>query len=267
MTSIAMKGPPAGRVLVVAGSDPVAGAGLQADLKSISALGGYALTVITAVTVQDTWRVHEFFPLTPELVTRQMRVVLRDVKVDCIKLGMLGSAAIIAAVTEVLADYPALPVVADPVLVAGGGGSLLGAGGVELVRNCLLPRVTLLTPNVPEAEVLSGLAIDSTAAMESAARRLAAGGTSILLTGGHLPGETIDDLLFDGQACHWFTSPRQAGPGFHGTGCTLASAVAVGLAQGMPLPAAVARALAYVQQAVAGSFELGGGQRVLRHFP
>ncbi|MBF0138052.1 MAG: bifunctional hydroxymethylpyrimidine kinase/phosphomethylpyrimidine kinase [Magnetococcus sp. DMHC-1] len=274
MTSTAIKGKNSapkeknfGRVLIVAGSDPVAGAGLQADLKTVSAIGGYAMTAVTAITVQDTRQVYDFLPLEPDWVARQMRVVLQDVGADCVKLGMLGSPGIVAAVAAVLADHPGLPVVADPILVAGGGGSLAKEGAATVLRNLLLPRVTLLTPNVPEAEVLTGLTIDSTATMEQAAQQLARIGCRVLLTGGHLAsGEIIRDLFFDGQTCHWFASPRRAGPGFHGTGCTLASAVATGVAQGMTLHDAVAHGLDYVRRAVAGSLSLGQGQLLLRHF-
>ncbi|MBF0177318.1 MAG: bifunctional hydroxymethylpyrimidine kinase/phosphomethylpyrimidine kinase [Magnetococcales bacterium] len=265
MTSTTMNALHGGRVLIVAGSDPVGGAGLQADLKTVTALGGHAMTAVTAITVQDTRQLYTFFPLDPAWVVQQMRVVLQDVGVDCIKLGMLGSPGIVAAVAEVLRDIPDVPVVADPVLAAGGGGSLLQDGGMEILVRALLPRVTLLTPNIPEAEALTGMVITSPATMEQAAQKLAGGGGSILLTGGHQPGEIIHDLLVAGQESHWFTSPRRPGPGFHGTGCTLASAVATGLAQGMPMLEAVARGIAFVHRAVAESYALGHGQLLLRH--
>ncbi|MBF0624727.1 MAG: bifunctional hydroxymethylpyrimidine kinase/phosphomethylpyrimidine kinase [Magnetococcales bacterium] len=252
-----------GRVLVVAGSDPVAGAGLQADLKTITALGGYAMTAVTAVTVQDTRRVYGFTPLDPDLVVRQMEVCLADVGADCIKLGMLASRDIVAAVAGVLDQVPELPVVADPVLAAGGGGSLLTGDGLDFYRERLLPRVTLLTPNAPEAAALTGLAVETPVQAEQAARRLGEFGCRVLLTGGHLPGETITDLLWDGSGWHRFHSLRRAGPGFHGTGCTLASAVAAGLARGVPLAEAVAAAVSHVARVVAGARFLGGGQGLL----
>lgn len=262
MTSGLFQGRPA-TVLVVAGSDPTAGAGLQADMKTVGAMGGYALTAVTAVTVQDTRRVYDVHPLPPDLVACQMRTVLADMGADCIKLGMLATGEIMVAVAGVLAEWPDVPVVVDPVLAGTGGGILLDGAGRERFLNLLRPRVTLLTPNLPEAAALAGLAVDSVADMERAARHLARDGCAVLVTGGHLLGAEITNLLFDGQQLYTWTSPRLPGPGFHGTGCTLASAIATALAGQKPLPEAVAQGLDFVRQALTRTVSLGKGQRLL----
>ncbi|MBF0163930.1 MAG: bifunctional hydroxymethylpyrimidine kinase/phosphomethylpyrimidine kinase [Magnetococcales bacterium] len=258
--------PGVARVLIVAGSDPVAGAGLQADLKVVTALGGYAMTVVTAITVQDTRAVARVLPLEPELVAEQMRACLADIGADCVKLGMLANRAIVRAVVEVLADHPGLPLVADPVLAGTGGGILLEAGGLESYRTDLLPRVTLLTPNLPEAAALTGLTVASPEQMQRAAQALRElGAGAVLLKGGHLAGDMARDWLESDTACRWFEDPRLPGPGFHGTGCTLASAIATGLAQGLGLEAAVLRGRAWLREAMIGSLALGGGQHLLWH--
>lgn len=259
-----------GLVLVVAGSDPSAGAGLQADLKTVTSLGGYAMTAVTTITVQDSCSVHHVYPLPGEWVAQQMRVCLADSNVDCIKLGMLATAEIVLAVVEVLTEWPHIPVVADPVLAGTGGGTLLDHGGRQVFLTHLLPLLTLLTPNLPEARALSGLEVGTVADMERAARYLAAltprgqaGKTAVLVKGGHLHGDTMTDLLFDGETLSLFQGQRVSGSGFHGTGCVLASAIATGLAQGKPLKEAVGAGVAYVRRAIQASFVLGKGQRVL----
>ncbi len=255
-------------VLVVAGSDPTAGAGLQADLKTITRLGGYALTAVTAITIQDTQRVHQVHPLPARQVAQQMRVCLADLPVDCIKLGMLATREIVLAVADVLAEWPRIPVVADPVLTGTGGGTLLDAGGREAFLEKLLPWISLLTPNLPEAQMLSGLTVQSVPEMALAARQLAGDSQcAILVTGGHLPGEALTDLLWLDQQVSLFHSRRIPGTGFHGTGCTLASAIAVGLAQGKGGKEAVSLGLAYLQRAMAESLTLGQGQRLLHPAP
>lgn len=266
-----------GLVLVVAGSDPSSGAGLQADLKTVASMGGYAMTAVTAITVQDTRFVHHVYPLPAEWVQQQMRTCLTDMGAGCIKLGMLATREIVLAVAEVLAEWPNIPVVADPVLAGSGGGTLLDKGGEHAFLNKLLPWVTLLTPNLPEAQALSGVEIRSVVEMEQAARRLASlhggeqeekeGGTAILVTGGHLHGEHITDLLFDGDNVRHFHAQRLPGPGFHGTGCALASAIATGLAQRKRLDSAVTAGLAFVRRAMEESFSLGKGQKLLHLLP
>lgn len=265
-----MNQPPAPpRILVVAGSDPTAGAGLQADLKTIHALGGYALTVVTAVTVQNTVGVRAVHPVDPDTVADQMRITLEDIGADAIKIGMLGTAETVRAIAEILADRPDIPVVADPVLAGTGGGTLLDGEGAALFQEILLPRIDLLTPNLPEAAALTGLPVASVREMESAARFLISDmkpGGAVLVTGGHLPGDEITDLLLTTVRARHFVHPRLPGEtGFHGTGCAIASALAAGLAKGLSKPDATTEALAFMETALTHALPLGKGQRLLNH--
>ncbi len=250
-------------VLTVAGSDPSAGAGLQADLRTVNALGGYALTAVTAITVQDSGHVHRVEALKAQLVAQQMSTVLADMPVGCIKLGMLATREIVEAVAGVLSAWPDLPVVADPVLAGTGGGTLLEGRGIDSYKKNLLPRITLLTPNLPEAGAFTDRPVTSTADMERAARQLAACGCAVLVTGGHLAATTLTDLLYWENGVETFTASRLAGSGFHGTGCTLASAIATGLAAGEDLLTAVGRGRRFVRQAMERSLSLGKGQNIL----
>ncbi|MBF0367931.1 MAG: bifunctional hydroxymethylpyrimidine kinase/phosphomethylpyrimidine kinase [Magnetococcales bacterium] len=252
-----------GRILVVAGSDPTSGAGLQADLKTITALGGYALTAVTAVTVQDSAKVHRVVPLNPELVQAQIEAVLGDIGADVIKIGMLATPGIVEMVADLLDRHADLPVIADPVLAGTGGGTLLDGPGLDLFREKLLPRLTLITPNLSEAARLTGLPVDHLAQMKPAAQKLATYGCSVLITGGHLPGEEVVDLLQRGTRSHSFSAPRLPGAGFHGTGCVLTSAIAAGMAGGLSLEAAVELGRKVVRNAIIQSLPLGGGQRLL----
>ncbi len=256
-----------GRVLAVAGSDSGGGAGIQADIKTITALGGYAMTAVTALTVQDTRGVHDVLPVPAAFVAAQMRAVLDDPGADAVKTGMLGDAATIGAVSEVLAARPVrLPLIVDPVMVAKGGRSLLAEEALAALKRYLLPLAAMLTPNVPEAEALTGLAIADAAAMRPAAEALLALGLpAVLLKGGHLPGDIVTDLLASAEGLREFRFPRLATRHTHGTGCTLASAVATGLAQGMEPGDAVARARAYVQAAIAAAPGFGAGHGPLDH--
>jgi hydroxymethylpyrimidine/phosphomethylpyrimidine kinase len=258
-----------GRVLIVAGSDSGGGAGIQADIKTATALGAYAATAITALTAQDTHGVHGVLAVPPDFVALQMRLVLRDIGADVVKTGMLGAAATIAAVAGVLAeDAPGTPLVLDPVMVAKGGAALLDPDAVATLRRVLLPRAAVLTPNIPEAEALLGRAIpDIAAARAAAADLLALGPGTVLLKGGHLPGETVVDLLATRDGLREWAAPRIATRHTHGTGCTLATAVACGLAQGMDLADAVARARDYVRAAIAAAPGFGGGHGPMGHAP
>jgi hydroxymethylpyrimidine/phosphomethylpyrimidine kinase len=255
-----------GRVLVIAGSDSGGGAGIQADIKTITALGGYAATAITALTAQDTFGVHGVHPVPPAFVRAQMRAVLDDIGADAIKTGMLADALTVLAVCEVLEARVDLPLVVDPVMVAKGGARLLADDALAALRLRLIPLALLVTPNVPEAEALLGRPIPDTATMEGAAMALLAlGAKSVLLKGGHLPGDEVIDVLATEAGTVLFRSSRIHTRHTHGTGCTLASAVATGLAQGMALPEAVARARAYVRAALATAPGFGGGHGPLNH--
>jgi len=256
------------RVLSIAGSDSGGGAGIQADIKTITGLGGYATTAITALTAQNTLGVHAIHAVPPDFVVRQIEVVLDDIGADAIKIGMLGDAATIEAVAGALARHaPGIPLVVDPVMVAKGGAALLHSDALAALTRLLLPAATLLTPNLPEAEVLSGLAIPDLDAMPRAAAALLRRGVrAVLLKGGHLPGDQVVDLLMTADGCEAFAAPRIASRHTHGTGCTLASAIATGLAQGMTLRDAVLRARSYVRQAIAAAPGIGKGHGPLGHF-
>jgi hydroxymethylpyrimidine/phosphomethylpyrimidine kinase len=263
-----MNGPTArGRVLVVAGSDSGGGAGIQADIKTITALGGYAATAITALTVQDTRGVHDVMMVPPAFVAAQVRAVLDDIGADIIKTGMLGDVAVIEALCDVLASrQPAPMLVIDPVMSATAGQVLLDETALATLKRRLLQFAVLLTPNLPEAELLCGMAIPDEAAMwHAAGALLTLGVPAVLLKGGHLPGEEVIDLLATEAGVTLFRSPRIRTRHTHGTGCTLASAIAVGLAQGMALQPAVERARAYVHAAIAAAPGFGAGHGPLNH--
>lgn len=257
-----------GRVLVIAGSDSGGGAGIQADLKAVTMLDAYAATAITAITAQSTMGVFGVLALEPALVAQQARVVLEDIGADAIKTGMLPNAGVIEAVASVLSTAaPATSVVVDPVMVAKGGASLMDADASRALVTLLLPRAHVLTPNVPEAEALLGRKIVTEADLESAGRALLElGPRAVLMKGGHREGETILDMLVSREAPpRAFSHPRLDTRHTHGTGCTLASALAAGLAQGMPLAEATARAIDYVTRAIASAPGLGRGHGPIDH--
>lgn len=257
-----------GRVLIVAGSDSGGGAGIQADIKTVTALAGYAMTAVTAITVQNTLGVTDVAGVPPPVVAAQMASVLDDIGADAVKTGMLATTEIIEAVAAALAAHaPHVPLVADPVMVAKGGHRLIEDSAVAALKRHILPRCTVLTPNLPEAEVLTGHAIHSRKDMEQAARRLhgAHGAHAVLLKGGHLDGPRVPDLLFDGKSVAWWEDDRIETRHTHGTGCTLASAIACGLAQGLAVEAAVTRARDYVRVALATAPGFGRGHGPLNH--
>src|ERR1700722_3938227 len=256
-----------GRVLIVAGSDSGGGAGIQADIKTVTALDGFAMTALTALTAQNTVGVHAVHPVPPDFIARQIEVVLSDLGADIIKTGMLGDSAVIDTVCEALHQFaPGVPVVVDPVMVAKGGHKLLADEAVDALRRRLLPLAAVITPNLPEAEALAGMTITSVADMRvAAAALLALGVAAVVLKGGHLPGDELVDLLATPDGVETFTDARIHTRHTHGTGCTLASAVACGLAQGMTLRDAVARARAYVRAALLSAPGFGAGHGPLNH--
>lgn len=259
------------RVLSIAGSDSCGGAGLQADLKTLFCLGCYGMTAVTAVTAQNTLGVREVMPVPPAMVRAQVEAVLSDLGVDAIKIGMLGSPENAEEVGALLAALDGVPSVLDPVMAAQSGDRLNASRTVEALVGHLMPRVTLLTPNIPEAQRLTGLAVTSRAEMAEAARRLVSMGcANVLLKGGHFDGEGCPDLLLEGASGRitHFSGPRIETRNNHGTGCTLASAVAAFLARGRALPEAVAEAKAYVTGALQGAVSqtgLGKGHGPLHH--
>jgi hydroxymethylpyrimidine/phosphomethylpyrimidine kinase len=254
-----------GRVLIIAGSDSGGGAGIQGDIKAVTAMGGYAATAITAITVQNTLGVHGVHPLPLDLIEAQARAVLDDIGADAIKTGMLGSVAVVERVALIL-DTTDVPAVVDPVMVAKGGAALLDAGAVAAVRSLMIPRAALLTPNAPEAEALTGLpVVDLDGQRRAGAALLEQGARAVLMKGGHVPGPTVIDLLVTPAGETLLEGPRIDTASTHGTGCTLASAIAAGLALGRPLEVATAEAWAYVAEAIRRAPGLGGGHGPLDH--
>jgi len=256
-----------GRVLIVAGSDSGGGAGIQADIKTVTALGGYAATAITALTAQDTTGVHGVYPVSIDFIRQQMLVVLGDIGADCIKTGMLHNAEVIEAVTEIIEQQAAeIPVVVDPVMVAKGGAALLDPKATSALKSTILKAATVITPNLPEAEVLTGMTIRTLDDMNRAGDALLAmGARAVVLKGGHLPGADVNDLLMTPDGNEVFSAPRLDTKHTHGTGCTMASALAAGLAQGMTLRAALARALSYVHEAIRNAPGFGSGHGPIDH--
>ena len=255
-----------GRVLIIAGSDSGGGAGIQADIKAVTMLGAYAATAVTAITVQNTLGVTAVHPIPLEIIEAQGRAVLDDIGADAIKTGMLGDAATVAVAARLIDSAGMVPVVIDPVMIAKGGASLLDPRAIEAVRSELVPRAALLTPNAPEAEALTGLAATSTDDLRRAGYALLEmGARAVLMKGGHVPGDRLVDLLItrDGESA--FEAARIETMHTHGTGCTLASACAAGLAQGLGLTAAVARAWDYVHRAIEAAPGLGKGHGPLDH--
>lgn len=253
-----MQTPP--RVLTIAGSDSAGGAGIQADLKTMLALGVHGMSVVTAVTAQNSRGVQGYWELPASAVRQQFRSVVDDIGVDAIKTGMLASVELVETVAELLdtmADR--VPVVVDPVGVSKHGDTLLAPEAVATLRSRLLPLATLVTPNLYEAEQLTGIEVTDESAMRTAAEAMVRKGARwVLIKGGHLPGEAAD-LLVNGRDEHWFRSPRQDNRHTHGTGCTLASAIASLLALGHEPAEAVAAAKDYVTGAIRAGFPLGSG--------
>lgn len=254
------------RVLAIAGSDSGGGAGIQADIKAITMLGGFAMTAVTAVTVQNTLGVTGVHAIPEQIIRDQIRAVLDDLGADAIKIGMLGSSATIHAVADAIADVD-VPIVLDPVMVAKGGSRLMAEEAVEAMRRQLLPRATLITPNAPELEVLTGLQCRNEQELLHAGRQLLqqAGGAAVLAKGGHVESDPVVDWLLEAGGEQRFTSARRYTQHTHGTGCTLSSAIATGLAKGLPLIEAVAEAREYLQAAIDAAPGLGRGHGPLGH--
>lgn len=257
------------RLLVIAGSDSSGGAGLQADLKTAQAFGVYAQTAITAVTIQNTLGVMGAHIVPPDVVRAQVIACLTDIGADAIKTGMLGSAGMVTMVADTLAEYaPGIPLVVDPVMVAKGGARLLDRDAVDALTTRLLPMAALVTPNLPETEALTGIApVDDASVRNAAMAFQAMGCRRVLFKGGHAEDATVRDVLWADGAVTAFEAPRQDTRHTHGTGCTLATAIACGLAQGRDLPDAVGRAHAYVQNAIRTAPGLGSGHGPLNHGP
>ena len=256
-----MSAPPRPRALTIAGSDSGGGAGIQADLKTFSALGVYGMTAITAVTVQNTRGVSGYETLSPALVGEQIRAVATDIGVDAAKTGMLATASIVDAVADAVAETGIGNLVVDPVFVSKHGHALLEPEAVDALRRRILPLAALVTPNLPEAAGLVGFEVGSRDDMRRAADAiLAMGPTAVLVKGGHLEGtDDASDLIVDEGGETWLSAPRIDTPHTHGTGCTLSAAIAAHLARGDPLRTAVAAGKAFVTEAIRHALPIGGG--------
>jgi hydroxymethylpyrimidine/phosphomethylpyrimidine kinase len=257
-----------GRVLVIAGSDSGGGAGIQADIKTITALGGYAMSAVTALTAQNTCGVHGIFPVDPEFVGRQIDCVLDDIGADAIKTGMLLSADTIEVVVRALRRRgTGIPLIVDPVMVAKGGAALLDVAAIHTLKRHLIPMASLITPNIPEAEVLTGLSITGVEDLDPALDALIAlGAGAVLLKGEHLPGDEIIDVLrtVDGDEIR-LSHTRLSTTSTHGTGCTLASAIAAGVSEGLRLTDSIVLAERYVRDAIRFAPGFGKGHGPLDH--
>lgn len=258
------------KALTIAGSDSGGGAGIQADLKTFAALGVYGSSVITAITAQNTVGVAAVHEIPPAIVTAQLDAVLGDIGADAAKTGMLSSAPIIAAVAAAVRRHGLTQLVVDPVMIAKSGDRLLREEAVAALREELLPLALVVTPNIPEAETLSGMAIATEDDRREAARRIAAYGPRfVVVKGGHAAGDPID-LLYDSYGGTGFTAieagPRIATPNTHGTGCTFAAAITAGLARGLAVEGAVREAKAYLTAALRHSYAIGAGHSPVHHF-
>lgn len=254
--------------LTIAGSDSSGGAGIQADLKTFAALGVYGVSAVTAVTSQSTTGVSDIFTLPPQTVRSQIEQVAEDAEISAVKTGMLGTAEIVRIVAETVGRFQRPNLVIDPVMAATNPGRiLLAPEAVSILKMRLLPMASVVTPNLAEATVLSGVRVDSMDTAREAARRIFdLGPKAVVITGGHMDGADAIDLLFHDGVFTEFAAPRVSVGAVHGTGCAFASAIAAGLALGDDIPAAVQRAKQYITGAIERSFEVGHGARILNHF-
>lgn len=251
--------------LSIAGSDSCGGAGIQADIKTMTLNGVYAMSAITALTAQNTTGVRDIMEASPAFLAEQLDAVFEDIFPDAVKIGMVSSAALIRTIAEKLRQYEARNIVVDPVMVATSGARLIQEEAIHTLTEELLPLAAVVTPNVPEAEILSGIEIHGKEDMEAAARKIGDGfGCAVLLKGGHSVNDA-NDLLYARGSCRWFEGRRIDNPNTHGTGCTLSSAIAANLAKGFRLEEAVKRAKDYISGALAAMLDLGAGSGPMNH--
>lgn len=251
--------------LSIAGSDSCGGAGIQADIKTMTLNGVYAMSAITALTAQNTTGVRDIMEASPAFLAEQLDAVFEDIFPDAVKIGMVSSAALIRTIAEKLRQYEARNIVVDPVMVATSGARLIQEEAIHTLTEELLPLAAVVTPNVPEAEILSGIEIHGKEDMEAAARKIGDGfGCAVLLKGGHSVNDA-NDLLYARGNCRWFEGRRIDNPNTHGTGCTLSSAIAANLAKGFRLEEAVKRAKNYISGALAAMLDLGAGSGPMNH--
>ena len=253
--------------LTIAGSDPSGGAGIQADLKTFSALGVYGMAAVTALTAQNTMQVTGVHEVPPEFVALQIDTVFADITPDAVKTGMLANAEIIRVVAAKAREHHFRNLVVDPVMVAKSGDRLLRADAVRALRKELIPQAYVLTPNLPEASDLLGRQITDIPGMRDAALEIhALGAANVVMKGGHLEGDLVVDILYDGEGFHEFSGPRIQTRNTHGTGCTFASAIAAFLARGETVPEAVRRAKDYLSEAIRQAYDIGQGHGPVHHF-
>ena len=253
------------KVLTIAGSDCSGGAGIQADLKTMLANGVYGMSVITALTAQNTTGVYDVLESSPEFVAKQIDCVFEDIRPDAVKIGMVSNTNVIDSIAKKLKEYNAQNIVCDPVMVATSGSSLMKNDAVHALINKLMPLATLITPNISEAEVLSGLNIETKDDMLKASQKISEiTSAAILIKGGHLT-DCADDLLYENGNIHWFSGKRVDNPNTHGTGCTLSSAIACNLAKGCNLAQSVQNAKDYITGALNAQLNLGKGSGPLDH--
>ena len=251
--------------LSIAGSDSCGGAGIQADIKTMTLNGVYAMSAVTALTAQNTTGVRDIMEASPRFLEQQLDAVFEDIFPDAVKIGMVSSAELIRAIAAKLRQYGARNIVVDPVMVATSGARLIQEEAIDTLTKELLPLAAVVTPNVPEAEILSGMEIHSPEDMELAARKIGDSyGCAVLLKGGHSVNDA-NDLLYAQGVCRWFVGKRIDNPNTHGTGCTLSSAIAANLAKGFPLEQAVKRSKDYISGALAAMLDLGAGSGPMNH--
>lgn len=251
--------------LCIAGSDPSGGAGIQADIKTMTANRVYAMTAITALTAQNTSGVSGIMEVTPEFLAQQLDRIFEDIFPDAVKIGMVSSAALITTIADKLTEYKANNIVLDPVMVATSGARLISEDAVQALKERLIPLAKVITPNIPEAEVLADMSITSAEDMEKAAEKIYASyGCAVLLKGGHQLNDA-NDLLIGKEVNKWFNGKRIHNPNTHGTGCTLSSAIASNLAKGYELDEAVERAKRYISGALGAMLDLGKGSGPMDH--
>ena len=251
--------------LSIAGSDPCGGAGIQADIKTMTLNGVYAMSVITAVTAQNTTGVYGVFEVSPDFLAKQIEVVFDDIRPDSVKIGMVSSEDLIKVIADKLSEYNAVNVVLDPVMIATNGGSLINSSATEALASKLFSLADVLTPNIPEAEIISKLSIKNAGDMENAAKKIGdAFSCAVLIKGGHSIN-TADDVLYKNGNIKWFRGEMIDNPNTHGTGCTLSSAIAANLAKGYDLESAVDSAKKYVTGAISAMLDLGSGRGPMNH--
>ena len=251
--------------LSIAGSDSSGGAGIQADIKTMTANGVYAMTAITALTAQNTTGVTGIMEVTPEFLAQQLDCIFTDIRPDAVKIGMVSSSALIHVIAEKLKEYKAENIVVDPVMVATSGSKLISDDAIETLKTCLMPLSSILTPNIPEAEVLSGMKVETEEEMILAAKKISETfHCAVLCKGGHQLNDANDLLYRDGEY-KWFHGKRIQNPNTHGTGCTLSSAIASNLAKGYSMDESVKRAKDYISEALEAMLDLGKGSGPMKH--